>query len=341
MNLQSALDTYLPLIEDELRACLAMPDGGVPDYFGMLHYHLGWADERFQPVEARTGKRIRPVFTLLACRAAGGEPFRALPAAAAVEIIHNFSLIHDDIEDGSNTRRGRRTVWSWWGVPQAINAGDGMFALAFLALHRLAHQGVAAERVAQASRILAETCVALCQGQHLDLAFETSPDVGVEDYMRMIGGKTAALLGCAAHLGAVVAGAPPAAGARYRRVGELLGTAFQIQDDVLGIWGDAAVTGKPVADDIRSRKKTLPVLYALTRPGAAGLTALHAQPALTDVQVEEIKTLLAACGAREHAEQLADTYLERALAELEAAQPEPEAGEALRELARALVQRAA
>lgn len=344
MNLQSALDTYLPWIEDELRACLAVPEDGVPDFFGILHYHMGWADERFVPVVARTGKRIRPVLTLLTCQAAGGEARRALPAAAAVEIIHNFSLIHDDIEDKSDTRRGRRTVWSLWGQPQAINAGDGMFALAYLALERLAEQGVVAGRVTLALRIVAETCVALCQGQHLDMAFETSLDVDADGYLRMIGGKTAALLGCAVHLGAVVAGAEPAIGARYRRVGELLGFAFQIQDDVLGIWGDAAVTGKPVADDIRSRKKTLPVIHALRRPGDAGaarLAALYAQPALTEADVQEATALLAAAGARDHAEQLAGVYLERALQELEAAQPEPEAGQALLDLAYALVQRAA
>ena len=171
MNLQTALETYLPPIEDELRACLAMPADGVAAFYGMLHYHLGWTDAHFQPAQARTGKRIRPVIVLLTCLAAGGEPATSLPAAAAVEIIHNFSLIHDDIEDASETRRGRQTVWALWGQPQAINAGDGMFALAFLALTRLEEHGVPAERVALALRILAETCVALCQGQHLDMAF--------------------------------------------------------------------------------------------------------------------------------------------------------------------------
>lgn len=343
MNLQTALERYLPPIEDELRTCLAMPAEGVPAFYGMLHYHLGWTDANFQAAQARTGKRIRPMFTLLTCQAAGGEPATSLPAAAAVEIIHNFSLIHDDIEDASETRRGRRTVWALWGQPQAINAGDGMFALAFLALTRLEERGVPAERVALTLRILAETCIALCQGQHLDMAFETSPTVEADSYLRMIGGKTAALLGCAAQLGAVVAGVEPSTAARYRQMGERLGLAFQIQDDVLGIWGDESATGKPVADDIRSRKKTLPVIYGLGQRDEQGarLRTLYAQPALTEVEVEEVASLLAAVGARDHADRMARAYLEQALNELEAAQPRPDAAEALRELALAMVQRAA
>jgi geranylgeranyl diphosphate synthase, type I len=344
MTLQHALDALLPLIEEELRACLAPPVDGIPAFFGMLHYHMGWSDDRFLPAQAKTGKRVRPLLALLACQAAGGQPHRALPAAAAVEIIHGFSLIHDDIEDGSDTRRGRRTVWAVWGQAQAINAGDGMFALAHLALHRLSQQGVSPDAVVQALRILDETCVALCQGQHLDMAFEDTSAVDADAYLRMVGGKTAALMGCAAQLGALAAAADTGTCTHYRRIGELLGLAFQIQDDVLGIWGEPAVTGKPVADDIRSRKKTLPVIYALRPGNSAGaprLSALYAQASLTEAEVAEATALLEASGARANAEQIAGSYLELALRELDVARPEPEAGAALRELAHLLVQRSA
>jgi len=342
VNLQDAIRTYLPLIEGELHRCLAAPDGEPAPFYGMLHYHLGWTDEQFRPVQGVGGKRLRPLFALLCCQAANGEPERALPAAAALELLHNFSLIHDDIQDSSLTRRGRSTVWSLWGIPQAINAGDAMFTLAHLALRRLADAGLPAARLAAAWQIFDEACLALCRGQHMDIAFEAQLDVGTADYLRMIGGKTAALLGCAGQLGALVATGDEEVALHYRRLGESLGVAFQIQDDVLGIWGQTARTGKPVADDIRSGKKSLPVVYGLGQPRLSGtrrLRALYEQAELSEAEVAEVISLLDAAGARAYAEQLAGKYLRAGLAELEQAQPEPGAAEALRELADFLVSR--
>jgi geranylgeranyl diphosphate synthase type I len=344
LNLQRSMEKFLPLIEDELRACVAAPDDSHPAFLGMMHYHLGWTDDQFRPVQLKAGKRLRPLFTLLACQAAGGDPHHALPAAAAVEIIHNFSLIHDDIEDQSHTRRGRSTVWSVWGEAQAINAGDAMFALAHLALHRLALHGVPSDRLALAFRALDETCVTLCRGQHMDMAFEDRLDVDTDAYMSMIRGKTAALLGCAGHLGALTATSDTTQADRYRRVGEGLGMAFQIQDDVLGIWGETEVTGKPVADDLRYRKKTLPVVYVLGRPNdvrAERLRAIYAQSSLSEEDVAEAVAILDAGQSQSRAQALARDFLEEALSELGQAEPEPGAAEALRELAHFLVNRSA
>ncbi len=343
MNLQQAMDTYLPLVEDELRACMVPLDGSPPAFFGMMHYHLGWTDTQFRPAQVKTGKRLRPLFTLLTCQAAGGNPHTALPAAAAVELVHNFSLIHDDIEDRSDTRRGRSTVWALWGEAQAINAGDAMFTLAHLALHRLSERGLPLDRVAAAFRILDRANLSLCRGQHLDLHFESRLDVDVDAYMTMIQGKTAALLGCAGQLGALVASPDAALAERYRRVGEELGLAFQIQDDVLGIWGEAEVTGKPAADDIRSRKKSLPIVHVLGRgndDGAERLRAIYAQDALSEADVAEAIAILDASQAQAYAEGLAHQHLAMALTELGAAAPEPEVGEALWEMAYFLVKRA-
>jgi len=311
-------------------------------YFGMLHYHLGWTDDKFQLIQSQGGKRLRPLFTLLACQAAGGDPHDALPAAAAVELIHNFSLIHDDLQDRSETRRGRATVWTLWGEAQAINAGDAMFALAHLAVQRLADRGLPPDRVISAYRILDQANLRLCLGQHLDLDFEHHLDVDTDAYMTMIQGKTAALLGCASQLGALVASPDSGLAEHYRRVGEGLGLAFQIQDDVLGIWGQADVTGKPVADDIRRRKKSLPVVYVLGRqndPNAERLGTLYEQEALSEEDVAEAVSILDACQAKPYAVELAHQYLQMALAELEAAEPDPEAGEALYELAHFLTNR--
>ncbi|MGC8879727.1 MAG: polyprenyl synthetase family protein [Anaerolineae bacterium] len=332
----------MPLIEQELRACMLSPDDGNDAFIGMMHYHMGWSDERFRPTVARTGKRLRPLLTLLACQAAGGMPHLALPAAAAVEIIHNFSLVHDDIEDRSLTRRGRRTVWSLWGEAQAINTGDAMFVLAHLALQRLLLYGVPDRCVVSAVRVLDEACLALCRGQHLDLAFESTMEVDTDAYMAMITGKTAALLGCAMQLGALIASGDIATTERYRDVGEKLGLAFQIQDDILGIWGEPEVTGKPLADDLRSRKKTLPVLYVLGRvedARATRLCHLYSQDKLSEADIDEAVHILDECGARQYAEQIAAHYLRETLAGIDALGAETQVAEALRELALSLVQR--
>jgi geranylgeranyl diphosphate synthase type I len=344
VNLQQALNTYLPLVENELRACMAPPAGRdyPPAFFGMMHYHLGWADAQFLPAQVKIGKRLRPLFTLLTCQAAGGDIQAALPAAAAVELIHNFSLIHDDIEDRSATRRGRPTAWALWGEAQAINAGDAMFTLAHLALHRLGERGVPSDRIAAALRALDQTNLELCRGQHMDLDFEGRLDVSADAYMAMIRGKTAALLGCAGYLGALIASPDEALAERYRRVGEELGLAFQIQDDVLGIWGEAEITGKPVADDVRSRKKSLPIVFILGQagiPGAERLRAIYAQETLSEADVASAIAILDAGQARPHAEKLAHHHLGAALAELAAAQPEPEASEALHEMAHFFIKR--
>ncbi len=343
MKLQQASEVFIPLIEQELRACIpSLADEG-DAFAGMMHYHMGWSDEHFQPTVARTGKRLRPLLTLLSCQAAGGSPQKALPAAAAVEIIHNFSLIHDDIEDRSATRRGRRTVWSLWGEAQAINTGDAMFVLAHLALQRLPIYGVPEHCVVSALRALDEACLALCYGQHLDLTFETMPEVSTDAYMTMITGKTAALLGCAMELGALVALNDLSTAKRYRSVGEMLGLAFQIQDDILGVWGEPEITGKPVADDLRSRKKTLPVIYVLSRENdarAMRLRHIYSQDTLSEADIAETIAILDEAGAKQQAEQLASHYLNEALAGIDNLQMETQSNEALRELALSVVQRA-
>jgi geranylgeranyl diphosphate synthase type I len=257
-------------------------------------------------------------------------------------LIHNFSLSHDDIQDRSETRRGRATVWALWGEAQAINAGDAFFALAHLALQRLFDRGLSPDLVANALRILDQASLALCHGQHLDLDFETRLDVDAEAYLTMIQGKTAALLGCAGQLGALVATNDPIVAQRYQQVGQELGLAFQIQDDLLGIWGDSDVTGKPVADDIRRRKKSLPVVYVLGRHNdsdAERLRLLYAKSILSEEDVAEALVILEACQARVYTEALAQRHLDNALSELEAARPESEAGEALQEMAHFLIQR--
>lgn len=330
---------YLPAIEDEMRTVLRAQPGQTPDgdeFFGMIHYHMGWKDEALRPVSLNGGKRIRPLLTLLAAEAAGGAWEQAVPAGSAIEILHNFSLVHDDIQDASPTRRGRPTLWTLWGEAQAINTGDAMFALAHLGLNRLADRGVDPAVVVRALRRFDETNVALTQGQYADMSFETRREVTVDDYLAMIGGKTAVLIALSAELGALVGGSDETAITHYAAFGRELGLAFQIMDDILGIWGDEALTGKSAATDIVTRKKSLPVLYGLSQ--SAALRELYSRE-MDDAFVRQAVAELDATGAREYADQLALAHSGSALDNLEAADPQGAAGEAMVELAHMLLGR--
>jgi geranylgeranyl diphosphate synthase type I len=227
-------------------------------------YHLGWTAPDGRPASAAGGKALRPALALLSAQAAGAPPEVGLPGAVAVELVHNFSLLHDDVMDGDVQRRHRATVWAVWGVPTAILTGDAMLAAA---QEVLLTSGSA--RAPEAALLLLRATRELIRGQHEDLAFERRRDVAVEECLRMAAGKTGALLAASASIGAVLAGAPGEVVAALTAYGEHLGLAFQLVDDLLGIWGDLAVTGKPVLADLRARKKSLPISYALTRPGAA------------------------------------------------------------------------
>jgi len=333
MSIPEGMIRYLPQVEEALQGALRVPRPSVAAHHAMMHYHLGWTNEALEPHRARGGKRLRPVICLLACQAAGGDVETALPAAAAIEILHNFSLAHDDIEDNSPTRRGRRALWTLWGVPQAINVGDALFALARQTLGQLAERGVPAERALAANRAFDATCVALTEGQYLDMSFEDRLDVTVGEYMEMIGGKTAALLGLSAQLGSLLAGADAETVARFLEFGQQLGIAFQIQDDILGIWGDESITGKSAASDILEKKKTLPVVYGLGSTVGERLRAIYRQPALTAMHIPEVLALLREVDALGYAQAMAEDASQQALDALAASDLGDAALAELRELA--------
>lgn len=333
----------LAAVRQEMRAALPeVADGALAPFYGMLAYHLGWRDAEFRPVRERTGKMVRPLLCLLGCEAVGGDWQQALPAAAAVELLHNFTLIHDDIEDHSDLRRGRPTVWRLWGVPQAINAGDGLFCLARLALLRLLERGLPAEVVLQSVEILDRTVLRICEGQYLDLSFEGRLDTDERAYTEMIAAKTAALLETALHLGAMVGGGDEEATAALRAYGRSLGLAFQVQDDLLGVWGEESQTGKPAAADVIERKLGLPMVYALTHagPGDRALLALiyGGTGAPGADEIAAVLEVLERVGARAYLEHVAARYHAEALAALEGVPAGPARG-ALREIAESLVGR--
>jgi len=320
MSEQNSFDLFvqrwLPLLEAEMRSVLVGRDAAPAQHYQMMHYHMGWLDESFQPGRFETGKRIRPMLCLMACEAVGGDPATALPAAAAVEILHNFSLIHDDIEDGDETRRHRPTVWKQWGMPQAINAGDGMFALAFTALLNSRGWGVADGAVLAALTRFAACCGALTEGQHLDLRFEQQKSVSVADYLRMIEGKTASLVAASLSIGALIGGANRECDNALYRFGLHIGLAFQIRDDILGIWGDPALTGKAAGNDILRRKKSLPLLYALEEPTVGGTLTERMDRPMNESDLPEILDLLTRANARSFAEEQVQSHHQQGLVAL-------------------------
>ena len=341
LNLDQAFEYFVPYVERELQNLFTEIPASLQPFYGMMGYHMGWLDESFSQTPQKSGKRLRPILCLLTCKAAGGDPIDALPAAAALELIHNFSLVHDDIQDNSPTRRHRKTVWKIWGQPHAINVGDGLFAIAFLCLNKLGKK-LSGSRLNTMYERFSTACLRLCEGQYMDMNFETQIEVSENDYLTMIAGKTGALLSCAAHLGALVASDEEVTLEKYRIFGEKLGLAFQIQDDILGIWGDPKVTGKPIADDLLKRKKTLPVIYALKREeewGEHALQDFYTQDSITQASIPTILDLLDRLQALDYIRNVNELYCDEALKELNVANESSTADSILRELVERLRER--
>jgi geranylgeranyl diphosphate synthase, type I len=310
------------LIDPHLAAAVAALDAAAPLLAGMARYHLGWVDEAFVPATngaVDRGKRIRPSVALLSCAAGGGAPARAAPLAAAIELLHNFTLVHDDIQDGSPTRRHRPTVWSLWGAGQGINAGDALFAAAHLALYRLGGAGAPPDLVVRLAEAFDRATIEIVAGQVMDLGFEGRDDVTPADYLRMIDGKTAAIVRFAAWAGAVLAGADDASAAGFAAFGRALGLGFQVRDDLLGIWGAAAATGKAAADDIRRRKQSLPILILRQRAdhqALSELAALYAQPEIDPAGVARVLDALARHDVRAAVEEEIERFHDEARSSL-------------------------
>ena len=318
-SVADAIANYLVALEGELRSIVTSCHPAMDPLYGMMRYHMGWTDAHFRPTARETGKRLRPLLCLLVCEACGAPWQRALPAAAALELLHNFSLIHDDVEDESLERRGRRTVWANWGIAQAINTGDAMYSMSFLALQRLLSSGDSGSTVSQAYALLARTALVLCQGQYLDLDFEKRLRVDLPQYTDMIERKTATLIACATETGALLGGASGQRRECFRVYGLELGLAFQVVDDILGIWGDPQVTGKPARDDLQRRKKTLPVVWALKQEDGDpnGLGDILADPSPLDgAALDRALEILDSLGARGFARATAEEHRARALSAL-------------------------
>jgi geranylgeranyl diphosphate synthase type I len=334
-GIAAVLDRYRAPIEQGMREALATAARTTTraaateelraSLYDQIDYHLGWRDASFTPSQGHRGKLLRPTLTLLAAELAGGAEAvaRALPAAVSIELIHNFSLIHDDIEDGDEERHHRPTLWRLWGQAQAINTGDALFSLARMQLLGLARRGVDPALALALAEQVDAVCLELCEGQHLDMRFEARRDVSVAMYLDMIARKTAALMRCATELGGRI-GAPAEAalGERLGAFGQALGLAFQIRDDLLGIW-QAKELGKTAAGDVRRKKMSLPVIHALEHADQrdrAALTRIYFRrgPA-SDEQITQALDILERSGARTRAHDALREQIDLARASLDAA----------------------
>lgn len=274
----------------------------------LVGQHFGWLDETGHPVRTAGGKAIRPALALLAAEATGADARAAIPGAVAVELVHNFSLLHDDVMDADLTRRHRPAAWTVYGVPAAILAGDALLNLAFGVLAR-------SSEAAAATLLLSSALDRLVEGQSADLSLEKSQTADLGESIDTAAGKTGALLSCACALGGLLAQGSPRQVERLAAFGAEVGLAFQHVDDLLGIWGDPSVTGKPVYSDLASRKKSLPVTAALVSGTSAGeeLAALYGtgRP-LTETELARAAVLVEAAGGRRWSQQRAAAHVESA-----------------------------
>ncbi len=311
------LDALIADTESEILSVIeSAEDGRTHALYEMVRYHLGLDRE------GPRGKRLRPLLGLLAYESLIGDHRPALPGAAAVELGHNFSLVHDDIEDRDAERRHRATLWTVFGVAQAINTGDTLFTLSRMALHRLTDLGFSDTKVLALMRLYDETCLALCEGQFMDIwSAEHDDRLSVDFYFDMIGRKTAALIAASVQAGALLATDDQQIIDAYRAFGWSLGMAFQLNDDLLGIWGDEQTTGKEPSD-LAKHKKTLPLIYALEHSSSADTARLReiiSAPEPVDGQIAEARAILDRCGAREYTRRQARAERDKALQRLESA----------------------
>lgn len=284
--------------------------------YGILHYSMGWSDPNGKSVSAQTGKALRPALCLFANETVCGKTVQALPIAASLELIHNFSLIHDDIQDRDESRHGRPTVWKMWGDAKALQAGNVMRVCADLALQDLVTANVNTNIALRVSSVLNEVFLEVVQGQYLDLCFEETTDITINDYFQMTSMKTGALIRASLELGALIGNSESRIVTAFRLFGRSLGTAFQISDDLLGIWGNEQSTGKPVGSDIKRKKKTLPIVLALSLSKPSDrkrMMTIFNQKAVSDSDLGVVLEMMGDLGVKQEAELMAKEHCQKAI----------------------------
>lgn len=338
-SLPSVFERYRSQIDITLRS--ALDDNNSPAY-QILKYALGWVDKSGSRIQTQQGKRLRPTLCLLACEATGGTPGQALPAAAALEFIHDFSLIHDEIQDRDETRHHRPTIWTIWGDAKALVAGNILRLVADIAIWDLPDTKNTRNPNLNLAIRLTEAYLEMIEGQYLDLYYEGRHDIAVENYMEMISRKTGALIRCSLVAGALIGTQKPEILQAFDVSGRAFGMVFQIRDDYLGIWGQESATGKPVGADIRRKKNAFPFVYAMSKASKKDkndLLSIYEMPEVGETDVKTALALIEKQGAKEESQDLAKYYTDKALMALTDIKLKPRAKRDIEELAHFLLVR--
>ena len=310
--------------------------------YRMMLYHLGFVDEKFKRSQSYRGKRIRPLLCILTYASLSNAYEKAIPLAASIELIHNFTLIHDDIEDRDELRRHRPTLWKLFGEAHAINAGDGMHALSNVAALKLIDKNVSPEKVVEIMKILNTAVLELCEGQFLDMSFEKRKKISMKEYLEMIGKKTAALISASCYTGAILGTENKELQERFKNFGYNIGISFQIVDDIIGIWGKEEKTGKPEKSDIEKKKKSMPIVYAFEKASKEDvdkLIKIYSKREIKREDRENVVEILEKINAKEECKKLAESYKKQAINELEKTGIDNMAMQKIKEIAEFLTKR--
>lgn len=331
-------------IDTSIREFINQHDHKAPIFWHQIYEHFDYTypNALDNPDALSAGKRIRPLLMTVVARSLTGKYDHVLPAGIALELIHNFTLIHDDIMDASDTRRGRTTIWKNYGIAQAIDSGDGLFALGILSTLQLDLAGNSAEKTLIASRDLMQACLDTVEGQALDISFEDRLDITPDEYLKMIGLKTGRFIETAVKIGAYLSTDDQAIIDNYATFGKYLGLAFQMWDDYLGIWGDPDIIGKSATGDIEQKKKSYPITYAFTHGDATQqqrLVALYSQDTLAETDVAEVLSILDDVDARSKTQAIVEEYYTTAMNALDALALDNEDYNNLKQLAQFIIQR--
>ncbi len=286
----------------------------------MLKYFLGWADPNgYQTNKPISGKALRPILCILACKAAGGDVQKAIPAAIPLEFIHNFSLIHDDIQDKDKLRHNRPTIWALWGNPKALIAGNNLRIIADITMNKLMKTGLPINKCLRLNYILTQACLEMIEGQFLDIKYEGQASLTKELYLEMISKKTGALIASAIKIGAGLATENHDKLHAFNEFGKYLGLVFQITDDILGIWGEESKTGKPVGADIIRKKNSLPIIITAsktTQINQKKINAIYNNPTISESDLNEVLNIMDQTKTKEQCIKLAEIYCTKALSSI-------------------------
>ena len=336
-EIPSIFNRYNHALDGELEQTLSRRQGLL---YNMMLYQLGWADAQGSPLSKPDAPRLHPTLCLISCEVLSGDYRPALPAAAGLELLNTFTLVHADVQDGSPQSGERPSVWWVWGPGQAINVGDGLHALGRTALFRLGERDLPPGKVLKALEVLDEACIRTCEGQYMDMTFQERVDLSVSAYLKMVEGKTSALMSCAMELGALIATDSQRVIEAFRLCGRKLGIAFQIREDILGLW--AGVENRSPSSEVFNKKKGFPIIRLLEQGDLKTkrqLGAIYFKRVLEPPDVQEMLTLLEEADARKWAQAAAESYLQEAMVALEGLDLPSGALEQIAELGRYIVNR--